>query len=87
MREPQKVERLRLPFTPLEPPFGCISAELYQAGLFRVKFQSELGKATPEFPQATLRVVSVLEAHDEIIGISHDDHFAAGMPFSPLVDP
>ena len=32
-------------------------------------------------------VVSVLEADDEIVGITHDDHVAPGVALAPLMSP
>jgi len=29
----------------------------------------------------------VLETHDKVVSVSHDDDFASGVPFSPLIYP
>jgi hypothetical protein len=34
-----------------------------------------------------LGVVAVLETHDEVVSVSHDDNFAPGMPPAPLIYP
>jgi hypothetical protein len=52
-----------------------------------VEFQSELGEAFPQFRQASLRVVLVLKAHDEIVGVADDDYFAARLPIPPSFHP
>ena len=34
-----------------------------------------------------LSVAAILESDDEVVGVAHDDDFAARMPLPPLVDP
>ena len=49
--------------------------------------QCELGQAVLEIAQKALRVTPVLEAHNGVVGVSHDDHVAGRMPFAPLLHP
>ena len=87
MREPQEIERLRLALAPLCPASGSISAELEEAGLFRVQAERELCQALLEIDLETLRILPVLESNDCIIGIPHDDHIALCVARTPLLDP
>jgi hypothetical protein len=64
MREPQEVERLRLPFSPpLSVSLG-VSAELEQSRLVCIQFQSEFRQAFPKLFLESLSVLPVLEPHD-----------------------
>ena len=49
--------------------------------------QCELGQAVLEIAQKALRLTPVLEAHNGVVGVSHDDHVAGRTPFAPLLHP
>jgi hypothetical protein len=85
--QPQEVERLRLALAPLCPALGSVSAELKEAGLFRVQVERELCQAFLEIDQETLRILPVLESNDCVVGIPHDDHIAPRVARAPLLDP
>src|SRR6202022_1125521 len=85
--QPQEIERLRLALAPLCPASGSISAELKEAGLFRVPAEGVLFQALLEIGLETLRILPVLESNDCIIGIPHDDHIALCVARTPLLDP
>src|SRR6266849_3672706 len=53
--QPQEIERFRLALAPLCPALGSVSAELKEAGLFRVQAERELRQAFLEIDQETLR--------------------------------
>jgi ABC-type nitrate/sulfonate/bicarbonate transport system substrate-binding protein len=84
---PQEIERLRLALAPLCPALGSVSAELKEAGLFRVQAERELCQAFLEIDQETLRILPVLESDDCVVGIPHDDHIAPCVAHAPLLDP
>jgi hypothetical protein len=85
--KPQKIERLRLALAPLRPASCSISAELEEAGPFRVQAERELCQAFLEINQETLRILPVLKTNDCVIGLPHDDHIALCVARTPLLDP
>src|SRR5215471_7430321 len=87
MRIPQEIERFGLAFAPALSAFGGICAELNQAGFLRVQAQCKFGQAVLEIAQKALRLTPVLEAHNGVVGVSHDDHVAGRTPFAPLLHP
>ena len=63
------------------------AAELNQAGLVRVERQCKFLKpVTHRIKEATC-VALMLKADHQIVGISHDDHVAPGLPPSPALSP
>ena len=87
MRKPQEIERLRLALAPPLSAFGGKCAELNQASFLRVQAQCELGQAVLEIVQKALRITPVLEAHNGVVGVPHDDHVAGHMSFAPPLHP
>src|ERR1035438_2562417 len=86
VRKAEKVEGSRpVPFD-LAAPFGR-SAKANQPSLVRVQFQGELPHSLAEVLQELLRLPLVLESHQHVIGITHDDDVAARFVFAPLLDP
>ena len=85
--EAQERERLRLALPALLPVLGGEPPEFDQSRLLGVQSQAELLQATPEFSEEAFGIAAVLEPHDEIVGIAHDDHVARGGPGPPLLDP
>ena len=68
MREPQKVERLRLA-EPAPLSAGCrVAAELEQAGLGRMQAQRELLQPLGQFRLEPDGFGLVLEAGDDVVG-------------------
>jgi hypothetical protein len=87
VRKPQEIERLRLALAPLCPASCSESAELEEAGLFRMQTECELCQAFLEIDLETLRILPVLEADVCVIGLPHDDHIALCVARTPLLDP
>ena len=69
------------------PILGRMSAELDQSCLFWVEIQCELSESFSQIIQEAFRILSVLEADNAIIAITHDDHVAGCMALAPLLDP
>ena len=61
--------------------------ELEQACLLRVERQLELREALVQIGTHPPRIAFTLEAHNEVIGVAHDNHAAARMPLPPLLNP
>src|SRR5262245_7670715 len=78
--EAEEVERLGL--APSVPPatLSRVTAELDQAGLFGMQFQSEPRKTIAQFSPEPPGFPFVLKAHDDVVGIANDDHVAVRMP-------
>jgi len=85
--QPEEVERFRLAQTTLRSTLGSVSAELNEAGLFRMQTKCKRREAFSEIVQETLGITPMLEPDDLIIGIAHDDHVAFGITRAPLRDP
>jgi hypothetical protein len=79
MGKAQEVEGARLAQSARLPAFRRIAAELEQARLVRVQAQTVLLQTLPQRRQKTLGLGLVLEADDHVIGITDDDHIAAGV--------
>jgi hypothetical protein len=83
----EKVEDLRLPFSPPQPTLGRKTSELDQAGFLLVQLQVELAKSLSQFSQKPLSFPSILKADDEVVSIAYHDHIALGAPPPPSLDP
>ena len=85
--KPKKVEGLRFSEPAPSSSFCRKAAELDQAGLVRIERQREplepLAHIVPEAPGIRL----VLEADDNVISITHEDHVARGLAPSPAFGP
>ena len=66
VREPKKVERLRLPEATCRPTCGREPAELDQARLVGVQFQTELREPLAQVGEELLRVTLLLEPGDKV---------------------
>src|SRR5205807_6990252 len=87
VREAQEVERLRLALSsPLAIPSG-IPPELDQARLLGLQLQSELPHPLAQLFLEPLRVLAMLEAHDEVVRVAHDHHIAARLSPPPPLGP
>ena len=85
VREPQKVESLRSSLPPLAAVGLREPSELDEPGLVRVDSQIEAPEALRQCIHESLRVVLVLEAHHEVVGISNDDGLAVDLVAAPLL--
>src|SRR5436309_6352198 len=74
--EAQEVEGLRLAEPAPLPAFRRKASELDQPGLLRVQRQRRPPQPLAHFIQEAPSLMLVLEADDEVVGISHDDHVA-----------
>jgi hypothetical protein len=84
---PQELERLRLP-KPIGPTrLGGEAPELDQPGLVLVQLQPERCEPVAQIGPEPFGVVSILEAHHQLIGEPDHDHVAAGVPSPPLAAP
>ena len=84
--ESQEGERLRLPFASLFPVLAREAPELDQASLLRMQLETEAGQPLAQLPQASLRLCTVLESNDDVVGETHDDHVALVLS-APGLDP
>ena len=78
VREPQEVKGLRLALAAAQPIPGGEPSELEQPRFLRVQGQAELGEPFPKFVQEPFGLMAVLEADDEVIGVTNDDDIAEG---------
>ncbi len=77
-REPKEGEGLWPAHTASLSLIRRMATELQQARLLPMQLEPKLLEPrTHRIPEAP-RIGFVLEAHDQIIGISHDDHVATG---------
>jgi hypothetical protein len=86
-RESKKSEGLSPTSAAPLSTFSRMTTELQQARLLPVQFESKLFEPrSHRIPEAP-RISFMLETHDQIVSVSHDDHVAAGFTFPPLVRP
>lgn len=69
------------------PPLDRIAAELQQPGFVPMQFERELLEPRSHLLPEAARFGLVLEAHDQIVGVAHDDHVALGFAPPPLLRP
>jgi hypothetical protein len=77
VRESQKIERLRLPFSSLIPVVFGKSPELNPARLVWVQFQPELPQPLPELRQEAVCVGQMLEPKHIVVRVSNDNDIAS----------
>jgi len=78
-REPQERKGLRSAKSAPLSAYSRVAAELQQSRLLPVQLEPEsLEPRTHRIPEAP-RIGFVLEANNDVIGISHDDHVAGGL--------
>jgi hypothetical protein len=70
MREPQKVERLRFPFSSTASVLFGKPAELDPARLIWVQFQSKLAQSLSQTFQKAIGVRLILESQDDVVRIA-----------------
>src|SRR3990172_3331349 len=87
VREPEKVERFRLPFFPFRSVRFREPSELDESGFLVVNFQTVFGESFLHFFQKAFRLTLVLEPHNEVVGIAYDDYLTACFALSPSLYP
>ncbi len=87
MRESEKIKCFRLPSPALPMSSDFIGSELDQPRLLRVHFQTELFKTFFQLFPETFGIHPVLEAHNNVVGISDNDHIAIGLCPAPSMCP
>jgi hypothetical protein len=85
--EAQEVEDLRLAEPASLAVFRREAPELDQPRLLRMQCQRILLQPVAQLVQEALGITFVLETHDEVVGISHDDHVTGGLVPSPALGP
>ena len=66
---------------------GGEPSELDQPCLVGLQLQAELRESLAKVGEEPLGVTVLLEPHEEVIGVAHDDHVAVRVPTSPLLGP
>ena len=85
--ETKKVERLRLAQPTVLSIFGREATKLDQPGLFRMQRKRELLQPLPHVLHESLRFSLMLEAHDDVIGVPHNDDLTLDMVLTPVIGP
>ncbi len=85
--EPKELEGLRFPLSSLLSVLGGISPKLQQARLVRVQRQANVPQPLPQDDQELLGVCAVLEPHDEVVQVTHDDHVTTRFSPAPSLGP
>jgi len=77
-----------MPSETTRPPVsGGVPSELDQACLLGVQLQRELREALAQVGQEPLGVLTMLEAHNEVVRPAHDDHVTMSVAAPPLLGP
>jgi len=87
VREAEVIERLRFTGTTRLTIRGGVPPELDQPRLVRVQFQPEPREPSTKLVQEPLCVGPMLEAHDEVIRPTHNDHITVRVAASPPISP
>ena len=87
VRETQEVEALGLPLAARPSIRRRVAAEFEESRFVGVQGQTEPREAFAQLGEKLLGVVSMLEAHDEVIGKADDDHVAVRLPLPPSLGP
>jgi hypothetical protein len=66
---------------------GRITAKLNQTGFVRMQRQRELFHSLPHIRHEASGFTFVLEAHDDVIGVAHNDDLTPSMVLTPPVCP
>src|SRR5271166_1168235 len=85
--EAQEAKALRFAKPTPSASVRRIAAELDQSGLVRMERQRKLPQPPAHRIQEAPGVSLVFEAHDDIIGIAHNDYVARGLMPSPALGP
>src|SRR6202165_6134439 len=87
VREAQEIERLRLGVAAAGSTLGGDPPKLDQPRLALVQLQTKARDPFAKLSPEPLGVVTMLEAHHEVVREPHRDDVAASVPRTPLVDP
>ena len=87
MRETQKVKRLRFAVASVSSVLLRIAAKLDDSRLVGMQLQSELREALAQFRQKPLCFMTMLEARNEVISKTDEDHLSVRLLLSPSLDP
>ena len=87
MREAEKVERLRLPFSAPLPVSSRERPELKKPRFVGMQFQAELPKPLGKFGQEPFGIRFTLEANHDVVRVPHDDHIAVRLLSTPCLSP
>ena len=87
MREAEEVERVGLALAAPGPVGGSVSAELDQARLLWVECERKLRQSLLQVGEEAFGVGTVLEAHNGVVGIAHEDDISARLPLASLIGP
>lgn len=85
--EAQEREGLRLTQPALLSPCRRMAAELQQARLLPVQFEPKLLEPRSHRIPEALRIGFMFETCNDVVGVTHDDHFASGFSPPPLLSP
>src|SRR5450755_830245 len=87
VREPQEIERVRLPVAAPGSILGGEPPELDQPRLLRMQHQPELREPAAKIGQEPLSVVAMLKARHVVVGVPHENHVPSRVAPPPLVGP
>ena len=87
VREPQKIERLRLWSPCCRTVLPGKASKADELRLVLVERQSKAIQPRVQLTQERFRIVLSLKAQYRVIRVPHDDDIARGLPLAPLVDP
>src|SRR5215471_423191 len=87
VREAEKVECLRLPFSTPPPVMDRKGTKLQQPRLGGMQFELELSESLLQLCPEPLGIRLDLEAQHDVIGEPHHDHVAVRPLLSPCLDP
>jgi hypothetical protein len=85
--EPKERKRLRLAEAPLVPISLSVAPELDQLRLVRLQLQAKPRQPIAQLAEELLRLVPVLEPHDEVVREAHNHHIALRSLVPPSLNP
>src|SRR2546423_1926078 len=87
VREAEELERLRPTEAPRRPVLGGEPPKLDQPRLLGLQLQPELRQSLAQLRLEPLRVLPMLEAHDEVIRVTHQDYVSSRAAAPPALGP
>src|ERR1035441_712133 len=87
MREAEKVERLRLPYSAPLSVSDRERSELQKPRFVGMQFQAELPKPLSKFCQELPGIRFTLEPNHDVVRVSHDDYIAMRLLATPCLSP
>jgi len=85
--EAQKLEGLRPPQSMSQTCDGCESSKEYAPSLLLGQLQTEFREPLPHFLLEVVHLLSILEAHHEIVSETHEVRLASTLRFDLLLKP